>query len=141
MLLVSAVAIFFFIPNVKVKTDDPNAPIKKRMTLSVLWRKPSILLPLVDRIVNSFGMGLNHFMLTPHMVNGAGATQTQIGITYTIHGIASMCASPLLGYVSHFDCIGIVDLYVPNVVDSRGVDGQSRVELGSCQILPWQSRV
>ena len=57
-------------------------------------------MPFVDNFICFCGNGMIEAMLEPHLKSAAGATQTQVGMSFLILGALYMVSTPLAGYVS-----------------------------------------
>ena len=56
-------------------------------------------MPYLDNFFSYCGIGMIEAMLEPHLKRNAGATQTDVGITFLIYGSAYMISSPIAGLV------------------------------------------
>ena len=59
-------------------------------------------MPFVDNFICFCGNGMIEAMLEPHLKNSAGATQSQVGVTFLILGGIYMLTTPIVGYVSEY---------------------------------------
>ena len=57
-------------------------------------------MPFIDNLVCFCGNGMIESMLEPHLKDAAGATQTDVGLTFLILGGVYMATTPITGYVS-----------------------------------------
>ena len=55
-------------------------------------------MPFIDNFICFCGNGMVEAMLEPHLKD-AGATQTQVGLSFLISGALYMCTTPVAGYV------------------------------------------
>ena len=65
-----------------------------------LLQHPSIFMPFLDNFICFCGNGMIESMLEPHLKDAAGATQTEVGLTFLILGGVYMATTPITGYVS-----------------------------------------
>ena len=108
ILLVSAFGIYFSIPDIKCKGEQPSPSLEdsntnesvKRITLSDVVTNLSILMPHMDNAMCYAGFGMIESMLEPHMVQTVDATQRQVGYAFLISGVVYMFFTLLVGYVS-----------------------------------------
>ena len=117
---VSAIGLLFTLPNVnknnnkedtadnankkKIGFKDLIKVLKNKLTLlsnlkmSFIFQYPAIFMPFIDNFICFCGNGMVEAMLEPHLKD-AGATQTQVGLSFLISGALYMCTTPLAGYV------------------------------------------
>ena len=57
-------------------------------------------MPFLDNFICFCGNGMIESMLEPHLKDAAGATQTEVGLTFLILGGVYMATTPITGYVS-----------------------------------------
>ena len=58
------------------------------------------MLPYFDAFLCSSGVGMIESMLEPHLKSKAGASQTDVGLTFLMIGGVYMFSSPVCGFVS-----------------------------------------
>ena len=98
--LAVATSLVFVIPNVKPDLNrQQSAASAKNLTLTDIAKSPSILLPFLDLLVCFFGNGMIASMLEPHLAE-AGASSSEVGLTFLIFGAVFMASTPISGFVS-----------------------------------------
>eukprot|EP00095_Tigriopus_kingsejongensis_P010457 snap_masked-scaffold1863_size26100-processed-gene-0.1 protein:Tk10457 transcript:snap_masked-scaffold1863_size26100-processed-gene-0.1-mRNA-1 annotation:"chromaffin granule amine" len=100
--LLVGVLIFFVIPNVQqdAETQDESNDgdgSKLKLTLSTVFKSPSLFMPYVDNAVTFIGYGYVEALIQPHLID-AGASQTQVAYFFLIIGALYMVTTPCIGY-------------------------------------------
>merc|ERR1719210_1337441 len=98
---VSAIGLLFTLPNVNKnnnKEDTADNANKKKIGFKDLIKYPAIFMPFIDNFICFCGNGMVEAMLEPHLKD-AGATQTQVGLSFLISGALYMCTTPVAGYI------------------------------------------
>ena len=89
-----AFGLLIVIPN--VKQDPVRQVYHKSLSFQDIIKSVSILLPFLDLLVCFFGYGMTISMLEPHLIE-AGASITDVGLTFLIFGGCYMVSSPVCG--------------------------------------------
>jgi len=97
---VIAIMLIFSIPDVQNKNCQKAEISGNILTMKEIVTSPSILLPYFDAFLCSSGVGMIESMLEPHLKSKAGASQTDVGLTFLIIGGVYMFSSPVCGFVS-----------------------------------------
>lgn len=93
---IGAFGVFFTIPKLDMIVYA-DGPVGKKLNIVDLAKHPAIFLPILDNLICFFSEGMID-VLEPHLRN-AGATQSQVGLTFLILGGVYMVTTPIAGYV------------------------------------------
>lgn len=90
-------------------------------------------MPFVDNFICFCGNGMVESMLEPHLKE-AGATQSQVGLTFLILGGVYMATTPIAGYVT----LNCLNTRVQNAASFFFQLGVRQDKISNCCVMYWK---